>query len=99
MYFIVPLLIFRLTEPAAGRAVRRLVCFVDASFVPMCSRWGLLAFAGFLLWGWVKKKLAHFAGHIAGDGTLFRPFERLIHICGFQYPKSAHVLLGLYVRS
>src|SRR5262249_42543206 len=36
---------------------------------------------------------------IAGDGTLLRPCECLIHIGGFQYPKSTHVLLGLDVRS
>src|SRR6266567_2078393 len=47
----------------------------------------------------VEKKLAHLAGHIAGDGSLLRPCECLIHIGGFQYPKSAHVLLGLDVRS
>src|SRR5262249_35388578 len=45
----------------------------------------------------VEKKLAHFAGHIAGDGTLARPRECLVHIGGFQYPETAHVLLGLGV--
>src|ERR1035438_10780013 len=46
----------------------------------------------------VEKKLAHLAGHIAGDGTLLRPCQRLVDISAFQYPKSAHVLLGLGVR-
>src|SRR6185369_15940857 len=45
-----------------------------------------------------EKKLAHLASHIAGDGTLLRPCERLVHIGAFQYPESAHVLLGLGVR-
>src|ERR1700752_3000398 len=57
----------------------------------------LLAFAGFR--SRVEKKLAPLAGHIAGDGALARPRECLVHIGGFQYPKSAHVLLGLDVRS
>src|SRR6266702_1484372 len=45
-----------------------------------------------------EKKLAHLAGHIAGDGALLRPCQRLVHIGAFQYPQSAHVLLGLGVR-
>src|SRR6266496_955439 len=59
----------------------------------------LLPFAGFFLRSRVEKKLAHLAGHIAGDGTLLRPCQRLVDISAFQYPKSAHVLLGLGVRS
>src|SRR5579864_1044577 len=47
----------------------------------------------------IEKKFAHLAGHIAGDGSLLRPCERLIHIGGFQYPKPTHVLLGFGVRS
>src|SRR5437016_3620848 len=45
----------------------------------------------------VEKKLAHLAGHIAGDGTLARPRQRLVHIGSFQYPETAHMLLGLGV--
>src|SRR5882757_4382273 len=44
-----------------------------------------------------EKKLAHLAGHIAGDGTLARPDERLVHIGSFQYPETANMLLGLGV--
>src|SRR5450631_2811538 len=39
----------------------------------------LLPFAGFLFRSRVEKKLAHLAGHIAGDGSLLRPCECLIH--------------------
>src|SRR5262249_3561949 len=52
-----------------------------------------------LLWSRVEKKLAHFAGYIAGDGRPLRPGKCFIQIGGFQYPESAHVLLGLGVRS
>src|SRR5712692_9610435 len=45
----------------------------------------------------VEKKLAHLAGHIAGDGALTRPRQRLVHIGSFQYPETAHMLLGLGV--
>src|SRR5262249_9688123 len=45
----------------------------------------------------VEKKLAHLARRIAGDGTLARPRECLVHIGGFQYPETAHVLLGVGV--
>src|SRR5580704_6025434 len=64
------------------------------------SQWPgcLLAFTGFLFRSRVEKKLAHLAGHIADDGTLLRPCQRLVDISAFQYPKSAHVLLGLGVR-
>src|SRR5216683_6687882 len=58
----------------------------------------LLPFAGFLFRSRVEKKLAHLAGHIAGDGSLLRPCQRLVQISAFQYPKTAHVLLGLGVR-
>src|SRR5438477_3664417 len=57
-----------------------------------------LAFAGFLFRGWEEKKLAHLARYTAGDGSPLRPCECLIQIGGFQYPESAHVLLGLGVR-
>ena len=59
----------------------------------------LSVFAGALFRSRVEKKLAHLAHGIGGDGTLPRPRECLIHIGAFQYPKSAHVLLGLGVRS
>jgi aspartate carbamoyltransferase catalytic subunit len=44
-----------------------------------------------------EKKLAYLA-HIAGDGTFLRPCQRLLDVSAFQYPESAHVLLGLGVR-
>src|SRR5215467_8973244 len=46
----------------------------------------------------VEKKLAHLARRIAGNGTLARPRECLVHVGGFQYPETAYVLLGLSVR-
>src|SRR5215468_10110229 len=58
----------------------------------------LLAFAGSLIRSRVEKKLSHLARRIAGDGTLARPRECLVHIGGFQYPETAYVLLGLGVR-
>src|SRR5579863_2632216 len=60
-------------------------------------RWLFTRF-GLLFRSREEKKLAHLAGHIAGDGSLLRPSECLVHIGAFQYPKSAHVLLGLGVR-
>src|SRR5258708_4148337 len=45
-----------------------------------------------------EKKRPHLASHIADDGTLLRPCQRLVHVGAFQYPKPAHVLLGLGVR-
>src|SRR5436190_9876758 len=45
----------------------------------------------------VEKKLTHLARRIAGDGTLARPRQRLVHIGSFQYPETAHMLLGLGV--
>src|SRR6516225_463871 len=84
---------------AGSRTLRRLVHLVSKARVPRPQWPGcLLASAGSLFRSRVEKKLAHLAGHIAGDGTLLRPCECLIHIGGFQYPKSAHVLLGLGVR-
>src|SRR5579863_8136105 len=59
----------------------------------------LLAFSGSLFRSGEEKKLAHLAHRIAGDGALARPRECLFYIGAFQYPKSAHVLLGLGVRS
>src|SRR5499427_4806540 len=56
-----------------------------------------LAFAVSLFRSRVEKKLAHLARRIAGDGTLARPRECLVHIGGFQYPETAYVLLGLGV--
>src|SRR5437879_9679849 len=58
----------------------------------------LLASARFLFRSRVEKKLAHLARHTARDGSLLRPCKCLIQIGGFQYPESAHVLLGLGVR-
>src|SRR5262249_55194789 len=55
------------------------------------------ASAGSLLGSRVEKKFAHLTGHITADGSLARPRECLIEISGFQYPKTAHVLLGLSV--
>src|SRR6516165_7839460 len=68
---------------------------VSRSQWPSC----LLASAGFLFRSRVEKKLAHLAGNIAGDGALLRPFKCLVQVCAFQDPESAHVLLGLGVRS
>src|SRR5258708_9755124 len=45
----------------------------------------------------VEKKLAHLARRIACDGALARPRQRLVHIGSFQYPETAHMLLGLCV--
>src|SRR5215472_13897114 len=52
-------------------------------------------FAGSLFRSRVEKKLAHLAWRIAGNGTLARPRECLVHIGGFQYPETSHMLLGL----
>src|SRR5215831_11225462 len=83
---------------AGSRALRRLVHLVKTACVPRPRRPGcLLASVGSLFRSRVEKKLAHFAGYIAGDGTLARPRECLVHIGGFQYPETAHVLLGLGV--
>src|SRR5580700_8866358 len=65
-------------------------CFVAAAA-------SLLASAGFLFRSRVEEKLAHLARRIAGNGSLARPRECLVHIGGFQYPETAHVLLGLGV--
>src|SRR6516225_11656782 len=61
------------------------------------SQWPgrLLVSAGCLFRRRIEQKLAHLAHRIAGDGTFTRPRERLVHIGGFQYPETAHVLLGL----
>src|SRR5215469_17016478 len=84
---------------AGSRALRRLVHLVTKARVPRPQWPGcLLASAGYLFRSRVEKKLAYLAGHIAGDGSLLRPCKCLIQIGGFQYPKTAHVLLGLGVR-
>src|SRR5579862_1418585 len=44
-----------------------------------------------------EEKLAHLARRVAGDRSLARPGQRLIHILGLQNPKTADVLLGLGV--
>src|SRR5215469_3667781 len=85
---------------AGSRALRRLVHLVTKARVPRPQWPGcLLASAGSLFRSRVEKKLAYLAGNIAGDGTLLRPCKCLIQIGGFQNPKTAHVLLGLGVRS
>src|SRR6185436_4161792 len=57
----------------------------------------LLPSPGFLFGSRVEKKLANLARRIAGNGTLARPRECLVHIGGFQYPETANVLLGFGV--
>src|SRR5215467_2737414 len=100
MYFMVLLLFLLLWVGAGSRAFRRLVPLINTARVPrLQSPACLVALAGLLFRSWVEKKLAHLAGHIAGDGSLPRPCKCLIQIGGFQYPESAHVLLGLGVRS
>src|SRR5215472_5343798 len=94
--------VFHCSSPHSGlpdsRALRRPVHLFTMARVPWAQWPGcLLAFAGFLCRSREEKKLAHFAGHIAGDGSLLRPGKCLIEIGGFQYPESAHVLLGLGV--
>src|SRR5580704_12033712 len=97
MYFIVLSSFFWVG--ASGRALRRLVHLVTKARVPWPQRpVCLLASAGFLFRSRVEKKLAHLARSIADGGSLLRPCECLIQIGGFQYPESAHVLLGLGVR-
>src|SRR5215469_597000 len=97
MYFIVLLLIAdwrnRRQSVATARSSRHYSVCPEAA-VPGCC---LLAFAGSLFRSRVEKKLADLARRIAGDGSLARPRERLLHIGGFQYPETAHVLLGLGV--
>src|SRR6516165_10495508 len=96
MYFIA-LLLSLLGARALRLLVHRVVIAVDVSRPqwPGC----LLASDWSLFRSRVEKKLAHLAGHIAGDGSFLRPCKCLIQIGGFQYPESAHVLLGLGVRS
>ena len=36
-------------------------------------------------------------GDLKGRGALARPRQRLVQICGFKYPKTVDVLLGLQV--
>ena len=70
------------------------ICLCRVAKTEVCS----VAFAAFLFRSRVEKKFAHLARHTAGDGSLLRPCNCLIQIGGFQYPESAHVLLGLGVR-
>src|SRR5215469_4649054 len=94
MYFMVLLLI----AGRSSRTLRRLLDLVTTARVPRLQSPGcLLAFAGSLFRSRVEKKLANLARRIAGDGSLARPRECLLHIGGFQYPETAHVLLGLGV--
>src|SRR5262249_16768885 len=87
-----------LAEPAAERCA--------GSFIPSIRRvlrpqWPgcLLASVGSLCRSRAEKNLAHLARRTAGDGTLARPRQRLVHISGFKYPETAYVLLGLGVRA
>src|SRR5215472_9480298 len=83
---------------AGSRWLRRLVALVTTARVPWPQRpVYLLASAGFFFRSRVEKKLAHLAHRIAGDGTLARPRQCLVHIGGLKYPETAHVLLGLGV--
>src|SRR5215467_1991298 len=70
---------------------------INAGHTPNSARTMDLALVGPLFRSRVEKKLAHLARRIAGDGTLARPRECLVHISGIQYPETADVLLGLYV--
>src|SRR5215831_3546512 len=96
MYFIVLLLIAdwrNRQQSVAPAPPSRLYSACSEAAAARC----LLAFAGSLFRSRVEKKLAHLARCITGDGSLLRPCECLIHIGGFQYPETAHVLLGLGV--
>src|SRR5215472_3920757 len=42
-------------------------------------------------------KRAHLNRRPTGDGGLTPPRQRLVHVSGFQYPKTADVLLGFQV--
>src|SRR5215471_8739593 len=97
MYFIVLLLIADRWNRQQSVAPAR--SLVTPSRVPR-PQWSgcLLASAGSLFRSRVEEKLAHLARPIAGDGSFLRPCECLIQIGGFQYPKTAHVLLGFGVR-
>src|SRR5215467_10555705 len=93
------LLFLLLCEGASSTALNWLAHLVTTARAPRPQWPGcLLASAGSLFRSRVEKKLAHLAWHIAGDGSLLRPCKSLIQIGGFQYPESAHVLLGLGVR-
>ncbi len=43
----------------------------------------------------IEKKRTHLDRRTAGDGSLAPPRQCLVQVSGFQYPKTAHVLLGL----
>src|SRR4051812_15170838 len=87
---------------------RRISWFFSSSFFsvrsqqaqPCAGPWPgcLLASAGFLCRSGAEKKLAHLARRPAGDGTLARPCDGLVHISGFKYPETTYVLLRLDVR-
>src|SRR5215469_11755835 len=42
-------------------------------------------------------KRTHFDRRPTGDGGLASPRECLVHVGGFEHPKTAHVFLGLQV--
>jgi len=43
-------------------------------------------------------KRAHLDRGPTSDGALAPPRQRLVQVSGFQHPKTAHMLLGFYVR-
>src|SRR5215467_10606341 len=96
MYFIV--LLFLLLGRSQQQSLAPARSSRHYGTCPVAAAACLLASAGFLFRSRVEKKLAHLARRIAGDGTLARPRECLVHIGGFQYPETAYVLLGLSVR-
>src|SRR6185503_1027744 len=50
-----------------------------------------------LFGGWHKEDLSHLDRKTARFRALAGPCHRLVHVCGFQYPKPAHMLFGLQV--
>src|SRR5215472_5788357 len=95
MYFIV--LLFLLLGRSQQQSLAPARSSRHYGTCPVAAAACSLASAGFLFRSRVEKKLAHLARRIAGDGTLARPRECLVHIGGFQYPETSHVLLGLGV--
>src|SRR5271165_782680 len=51
-----------------------------------------------LVWNVRPDKLAHLDRRPTGDDSLAPPRQCLVQVSGFQYPKTADVLLGLQVR-
>src|SRR5437667_9822345 len=98
--------LFHWSSPHSGRvggtgsrALRRIVHLVTTARVPRPQWPGcLLAFAGSLSRSRAEKNLSHLSRRPTGDGTLARPRQCLVQVSGFQYQKTAYVLLGLQVR-